>query len=310
MRPFSYNDGQRAVQREANTVPCADKLSTWVGPVVQFATIADLVVLASADSGGFSVVALSGPPPLLDAREAAETIALRLPRGVLQHLPVDHPCGGIVINPAEARRSRVAGVLRDWDAAAELTCTVAFTNCRKYMAPTASLGAGTHVGPVSRTPLPLTDPWVATTTAAAETAFLVTTTPDGVGDVSHRGGVPGFLHYDAAQSRLAWTEYLGDGMFVSTGNLRQASRFALIVLEFSSGDALRFDGTAAYENVRTDRHARVDALLQEGEAFPVQGRMECRIETAERLVRFCHPRTRITHRQRVHSADTIATQHP
>ena len=33
MEPFTYHEGQRAIQREANSVRCADKLSSWVGPV-------------------------------------------------------------------------------------------------------------------------------------------------------------------------------------------------------------------------------------------------------------------------------------
>lgn len=94
------------------------------------------------------------------------------------------------------------------------------------------------------------------TVANGETAFLVTETPNGVADVSHRGGQAGFLRYLPDARTLAWTEYLGDGMFVSTGNLRQRGRFALIVLELETGDAVRLNGTAHYSNVRRERHER------------------------------------------------------
>ena len=106
MQPFRYHEGQRAVQREANSVVCADKLSTWVGPVVQFAGIADLIVLASPDGSDIRMGTVSGPPPLATAREAGEEIILELPRQLLGQLPAERRCGGIVINPAEARRSR------------------------------------------------------------------------------------------------------------------------------------------------------------------------------------------------------------
>jgi Pyridoxamine 5'-phosphate oxidase len=215
-----------------------------------------------------------------------------------------------VINPATARRSRVAGRPTVKGPVVEIPCTVAFTNCRKYMTPTSSTGTSMHLGPTAHEPRAIDDSWVVETVARGETAFLITATPYGVADASHRGGPPGFLRYDATGRTIAWTEYLGDGMFVSTGNLRQESRFALIVLDYDSGDAVRLDGTARYTNVRRDRQERVDALLQANEPFPVQGMMEATVQRATRLVQFCHPRLRVERRSRITSADTTAVQHP
>jgi hypothetical protein len=310
MRPFQYHDGQRDIQGEANSVKAADKLSTWVGPVADYTNEADLIVLASADEDALHVAALSGPAPLATATADAGAITVSLPGAITTLLPVDHAWGGIVINPATARRSRVAGRPTQQGAHIEIPCTVAFTNCRKYMTPTSSTGAAMHLGPTSHEIVTIDDPWIVQTIARGETAFLITATPDGVADASHRGGPPGFLRYDAAQRTIAWTEYLGDGMFVSTGNVRQGSRFALIVLDYDSGDAARLDGTARYTNVRHDRHERVDALLQANEPFPVQGLMEATIQRVSRLVQFCHPRQRVERRSRITSADTTAIQHP
>ncbi len=310
MEPFSYHEGQRTVQREANSVLCADKLATWAGPVVEFASIADLIVMAGVGPDGYRVAALSGPAPLVRAREEAGDILVGFPAALGAHLPIGAAVGGIVINPAEARRSRIAGLLAGEGNEPTLRCRVGFTNCRKYMTPTVSSGNSVHVGPVERRPIALNDPWVATVLASAETAFLVTATPDACADVSHRGGQPGFLRYQPASATLEWTEYLGDGMFVSTGNLRSNGRFALLVLEFATGDALRLDGEAAYANIRTDRKERVDALIQAGEPFPVQGRMTAIIRAAERLVGFTQPRTRVARKQRITSADTTEVQHP
>ncbi len=215
-----------------------------------------------------------------------------------------------MINPGEARRSRVSGILHDAGNHLELRCRLAFTNCRKYMAPTKSAGPATHVGPAGADPVGLSDPWVRQTASQGETAFLVTTTPDGGADVSHRGGHPGFLHFEPATGSIRWTEYLGDGMFVSTGNLRASSRFALLVIDFDTGDALRLDGVAEYTNVRADRKARVDALIQAGEPFPVQGHITGHVHTAERLRAFCLPRVRVSTRSRITSTDTPEVQHP
>jgi hypothetical protein len=310
MRPFDYHSGQRDVQREANSVACADKLATWVGPVSSYAVEADLIVLASIRGDELDVAALSGPPPLVQSATHDGSIAITAPLALAERLDVRAPWGGIVINPATARRSRVSGQPVRTDTGIELPCSVAFTNCRKYMTPTSSTGDGTHVGTSSRDALAFDDPWIATTCAAGETAFLVTCTPAGVADVSHRGGPPGFLRFDAESPSLAWTEYLGDGMFVSTGNVRADARFAMVVLDFESGDALRLDGAAQYRNVRVDRRERVDALLQAGEPFPVQGRMDAVLQSAWRLRGFTHPRVRVERRARITSIDTTAVQHP
>ena len=315
MQPFHYHDGQRDVQREANSVAGADKLSSWVGPVAAYAAEADLIVLASLVAGDLRIAALSGPAPLVSVTAHGDDISLSLPRELEEHLTIDAPWGGIVINPATARRSRIAGTPTRTDSAGTdgsitLPCRVAFTNCRKYMTPTSSVGNARHIGAVAETECSATDAWIANALLHAETAFLVTATPEGVADVSHRGGEPGFLRFDASRNTLSWTEYLGDGMFVSTGNVRQRARAALIALDFASGGAVRIDGTAQYTNVRSDRHERVDALLQSSEPFPMQGRMELIIDRAARLTRFTLPRARVARRARISSADSTAVQHP
>lgn len=311
MRPLQYHEGQRDVQREANSTKAAERLTTWVGPVVEYATGADLIVLAALDEQqALHVAALSGPPPLVSAAERDDVITIDAPRELLSLLPERAPWGGIVINPASARRSRVAGMPAAHDGAVRLTCPVAFTNCRKYILASRSTGTHTHVGPTHTAECPLDEAWVARTVANGEMAFLVSVTDAGVADVSHRGGPPGFLRFDATARSIAWTEYLGDGMFVSVGNLRANARFALLVLDLDSGDALRLSGQARYTNVRTDRHERVDALLQSTEPFPVQGTLEATIHRAERLTAFCLPRERVTDRARITATDTTAVQHP
>jgi hypothetical protein len=287
----------------------ADRLSQWVGPVPAFAAQADLVVLTSLVGERFEVGALSGPPPLVRASESGDVMHVHLPREILTVLPAGQPCGGIVINPAQARRSRVAGRLDESAGEVELQGQVAFTNCRKYIAATATTGEGLCVGPRARTAVPLADPWLVATIAQAETAFLLTANAEGVGDASHRGGPPGFLQYDAAAPSLVWTEYVGDGMFVSAGNVRLGGRFAMVALDFGSGDAALLEGTATYETLRRDRKERVDALLQASEPFPVQGRMRGQVTSAARLTAFCHPRVRVD-RAKVTSAHGTHEQQP
>lgn len=310
MEPYRYHEGQRAIQREANSVACADKLSAWVGPVADFARLADLVVLTRVKDGEQGVGALSGSAPLVGARGDGPEIELVFPSCITALFPAGERLSGIVINPSLARRSRFGGVLREEDGAPRLDCGIAFTNCRKYMTPTASVPAAPHFGPTAEEPLPPDHPWVVRMIEQSETVFLLSASPDGLADASHRGGPPGFLHYDPAGATLGWTEYLGDGMFVSAGHIRATGRFSLVVLDFATGDALRLDAEGDYTNIRTDRRERVDALIQAGEPFPVQGRMSARVQRAARLAAFCLPRVRVEGRHRITSVESTKEQHP
>jgi hypothetical protein len=129
-------------------------------------------------------------------------------------------------------------------------------------------------------------------------------------DVSHRGGEPGFLIYDAAAKRIEWTEYLGDGMFVSVGNIRALSKFTLLVLDLDSGDAPEIYGSGDYQNIRTSRKQRIDPLVQSKEPYPIQGRMLGSVEEVCYLHQLCHPRQIIEKTARVTCASSVADQFP
>jgi hypothetical protein len=58
MPPLRYHSGQIAVQQEAKTTQIAERLAHWVGPITEFAQIADLFlfeILASDKTIQFKV---------------------------------------------------------------------------------------------------------------------------------------------------------------------------------------------------------------------------------------------------------------
>jgi hypothetical protein len=193
--------------------------------------------------------------------------------------------------------------------ASELAATELFTLCRKYMAPSLHLNDAPHLGPVAREPLPLDDSWLAALIARAETAFLATISPNGQPDVAHRGGPPGFLELDPAAQQLRWSEYIGDGVFKSAGNIRATGMMTLLVPDLDSGDGVELIGRAAYGNLRVGRKPRLAALEQHQEDFPVQGVMTCEIRRAMRLRGLMQPRGRII-KGGVTSRSTVDEQAP
>lgn len=306
---LKYHSGQIEVQTEANTRRVADMLAAWVGPVGEFCRTADMIVLATADDAQrLAFFALSGEAPIVDVTGPA-SVLLRLDAGQGPSPDGAIACGGLAIGLAVARRARLNGTLTRTDDGLLLQASEAFTNCRKYVAPSTPLEKARHTGPDSRTGLAVTDSRIAAILAAAETAFLASVSPEGGIDVSHRGGPPGFLRWDGS-SALDWDEYVGDGMLKSAGNIRSNGRFSLLVPDMATGDAVELSGVARVEMVQRDKRPRTDSLLQHAEDFPVQGAMSCEVAAAFYLRGVTHPRQRIEKRQRITSASTTNEQAP
>lgn len=311
MNPLRYHEGQRQVQREANTEPVADMLSEWVGPVIRYASLADLIVLASPGAGtSLAFTALSGQPPLVQAGSSGGTIRLSFPPAIARHIAPGTVTGGIVLNAIEARRSRFAGVLAEANGRLDIDCEIAFTNCRKYIAPTQRLGDSPLTGPAAREIIAIDDPRIEPIMANAITAFLGTIDPDGIPDVSHRGGEPGFLTWSPGARRLAWDEYSGDGMFKSAGNVRATGRIALLVPDLATGDALEIQAAGTYENLHTSPQRRVHSLQQFRERYPVQGRIEGTVESVALLSRLMHPRSLSDKVARLNCTSPVSEQSP
>lgn len=272
MPPLRYHAGQIAIQEEAKTTHIAEKLAYWIGPVAEFAQGADLFLLATANPDGtLGFTVLSGAPPLVQVVGGPDTpvrhkpdtsreefgLRIRFRPDLAPLVSKPTPCGGLAISLATARRARINGLLTPHANTSELAATESFTLCRKYMAPSLPLEEAPHLGPVTREPLPIEDPWITNLLTRPETAFLASISPDGRPDVAHRGGPPGFLELDAAARRLMWSEYVGDGVFKSAGNIRATGVMTLLVLDLESGDGVALIGQAEYINRRTQRGQRL-----------------------------------------------------
>jgi hypothetical protein len=313
MRPLAYHPGQLAVQAEANTSHVAAKLAGWVGPAEEYASAADLVLLAALDDAGLRVVALSGAPPLVLPVAPG---ALELP-GLLRQasrlVPADdgpaRRVGGLVVSLERAERARLNGSIVARGGRIRLDADEGFTLCRKYLAPSLADAEALRVGPLSREETSLDDPSVAAIVAAAETAFLASVSPDGAPDVAHRGGPAGFLRLDPRRRTASWVEYVGDGVFKSAGNVRATGVVSLVVPDLATGDAVELAGTGTYVNTLERFRPRVDALVRMPEPFPEQGRLEVDVASVHLLTAFMHPRRRLDAR-RVTSRDHVEVQAP
>ena len=88
------------------------------------------------------------------------------------------------------------------------------------------------------------------TIAQSDTFFIASTSGDqsesrsrGL-DVSHRGGKPGFIVVEDAQT-LIYPDYLGNFMFNTLGNITQQPKTGLLFLDFTTGTTLQLSGQSA-----------------------------------------------------------------
>jgi len=73
--------------------------------------------------------------------------------------------------------------------------------------------------------------------------FLATADAEGRPEVSHKGGMPGFVRV-TGPSELAFPDYDGNGMFKSLGNICVNPNVALLFIDFERPRRLRVNGTA------------------------------------------------------------------
>lgn len=325
MPPLRYHEGQLAIQREAKTSHVAEKLAYWIGPAVEFALEADLVLLAVTDAdGSLQFTILSGKPPLVEVerggghalRQAPDSagsdgsLHIRFLPGLTPDVSKPTAYGVLAINLAKARRARINGVISQVEGVASLVATETFTLCRKYMAPSVALVGSLLKGPRRREPLDLHHPWVVHSLSSAETSFLATVAPDGAPDIAHRGGPAGFIQLDPDMRTISWPEYVGDGIFKSAGNVRATGHFTLLVPDLETGDAIEFVGRGVYRSVRTQRRERLDALVRHKDPFPAQGYIQGSILRAFKLTKAMSPRRRIDGAWAVNSCSEVYEQAP
>ncbi|KUY93995.1 MULTISPECIES: pyridoxamine 5'-phosphate oxidase family protein [unclassified Burkholderia] len=155
------------------------------------------------------------------------------------------PLGGLGIEFDTRRRNRVNGVVRATDGGA-LTIAVeqSFGNCAKYIQgrkPTfVAREAGASIASDVSDRLSDADRALL---AQADTFFVAsanTSADAGAArgaDVSHRGGMPGFVRVDDAHT-LTTPDFSGNRFFNTLGNLQHDPRAGLLFVDFDSGDLL------------------------------------------------------------------------
>ena len=147
------------------------------------------------------------------------------------------------------RRNRANGRVVDID---ERGFTVrveqSFGNCPKYLQSREPVDACVPSASESAREDVRLDAEAARRVRGADTLFIASRAAEGLAgggaDVSHRGGLAGFVRVADDGRSLAWSELPGNGYFNTLGNLLLEPRAGLVFPDFASGDLLHVAGRA------------------------------------------------------------------
>jgi hypothetical protein len=143
----------------------------------------------------------------------------------------------LFLAPATRRRLRVNGRVTRAGSKLRLEVVESYPNCPKYirrrrlveLASTATAGSE----PLLRGGVELARPEQELVTRA-DTFFVASANPGGELDVSHRGGIPGFVRLHDART-LSVPDYPGNHLYNTLGNLALDPRAGLAFVDFETG---------------------------------------------------------------------------
>ncbi|HPF40518.1 MAG TPA: pyridoxamine 5'-phosphate oxidase family protein [Phycisphaerae bacterium] len=245
-----FHDGELEIQQRAGTRQLADRVAESIDDRIPPAATPFLrsqpMLLLGAESAEGEVIAtiLAGAPGFLDPSD--DESRLRIHRGLLPNDPLaesltpGRPVGMQAIEHRLRRRMRLNGhVASSSGEVLEIALAEVYGNCPKYIQAREFVAADRSPG-MARSGATLTAPQQ-TLVAESDTFYIASIHPERGADISHRGGMPGFVRVEDA-SRLSWPDYSGNNMFQTLGNLQVDDRAGLVFIAPDSGDILHVSG--------------------------------------------------------------------
>lgn len=274
--------GEIALQRRAGV---ADRIGEIARRVIrdympdqhrEFFALLPTVLLGAVDADGWPVATmLAGEPGFMQSPDPSHLhicAAADADDPVLAALTPGAQVGVLGLQPHTRRRNRMNGELLARDTAGLRVKVIhSFGNCPKYIqgrepqrrAPSAA-GRAQRGGPLLGATLQAR-------VEGADTFFIASAaavTPDathGV-DVSHRGGLPGFVQCteEGGHSVLTIPDYLGNFFFNTLGNLELNPRCGLLFAGYEDGSLLHVAGRAEviWDGPAVTAHAGAERVLR------------------------------------------------
>ncbi|MFT5224985.1 MAG: putative pyridoxine 5'-phosphate oxidase superfamily flavin-nucleotide-binding protein [Polaribacter sp.] len=275
-----YHRGERAAQAR---IGLAEKMAP-LGPLILadsmpgqhrqfYEQLPWMFVSAADDAGDLWVSVLCGEPGFMHSPNA-KTLKIRAGFSALdpivEAIRPGADLGLLGIELETRRRNRLnARLLSCVDGELELEVKQSFGNCPKFIQRRELMDIGQSTSP-TRTDFQKLDVSMQNLISQSDTLFIGSQFDDGQAtanrglDVSHRGGLPGFVRVEDAKTLLI-PDYSGNNFFNTIGNLMLNAKAGILFLNFHTGSILSLTGKA-------------EVVWAEDEALP--------FDQVDRMIRF------------------------
>lgn len=248
----SYHAGELAVQARSGVQTEAARLTKIIGASISqtaqdFLLTQRLAIASTIDRHGKVWASLLvGKPGFVQVltEQMVQIQAIPIPGDpLLENLSHYNDIGILVIDLATRRRLRINGKAIQSNDRINVRTEQVYFNCPKY------IQSRYLVAQSDRHAIPKIQSYTALTQAhqqwvtQADTFFIASFHPQSGADASHRGGYPGFVQVLNATAFI-FSDYAGNNMFNTLGNISQYSQIGLLFVDFASGRTLQLNGTA------------------------------------------------------------------
>lgn len=281
---MTYHPGEIQIQEQAGVRHIAERSKGMIRPdipVVAKTFLGEqpfLIIGAPEDDGTIWASVLFGTPGfvrVLDSRSVAIDGSPEVTDPITRCLRVGYSVATIAMDFAGRRRMRTNGTMTAVGRGhLEFLTEQVYANCPKYIQARewSPKEEGSEFVRSNTCFLALPKEAVAIV-SKADTFFIASHHPEYGADVSHRGGMPGFIRAENDET-LVFPDYKGNAMFHTLGNLNDYPQAGLLFMDFESGSLLQLTG-----------RVEIEWDVTEG-AFSFPG--------AERLIRFRLERGQLT----------------
>lgn len=155
--------------------------------------------------------------------------------------------GGLGIQLHTRRRNRINGTVTLHERGFVVRVRQSFGNCAQYIQARLPRRRPAARGEALPRQFEAFDGRMRAMLAGADTFFIASSYAADPADrrhgmdVSHRGGLPGFVHVEDERT-LLWPDYRGNFFFNTLGNIALDPRCGLLFVDFDSGDLLQLTG--------------------------------------------------------------------
>jgi len=198
---------------------------------------------------------LAGRPGFVRTPNAQHLVIRALPgAGDPLSLHVDQPLGLLGLEPHTRRRNRMNGTVVAIESRGfAVEVDQSFGNCPKYIQAREPRWVDRGVPPTTQTERARLSAAARRLVSQADTLFIASAThqarghagADGV-DVSHRGGLPGFVQVsdnEVGATVFTLPDYRGNNFFNTLGNLAAHPYAGLLFIDHDNGDLLHLTGS-------------------------------------------------------------------